>query len=138
VVAFAVMRLDPYLNLAASMIALGTLGIVGMQAAAAFSVPRYFNREGGGHWFRTGVAPVLGGLGLATAVVLTATHYSTLTSTTSPVINALPWLYAVVVPVGLGYAYWLRRRRPAVYAGLAKTSPWEVDSVAPEPLPRGD
>lgn len=138
VVAFAVVHLDPYLNLAASMIALGTLGIVSMQAAAAFSVPRYFARNGGGHWFRTGLAPVLGGLGLATAVLLTATHYSTLTSTDSAAVNALPWLYVVVVTGGLGFALWLRRRRPQVYAELARSSPYTMSSLAAEAASRGD
>ena len=123
VVAFAVARLDPYLNLAASMIALGTLGIVAIQAAAAFSVPAYFTRNGGGHWFRTGLAPLVGALVLTTAVLLTATHYSTLTSTDSAFINHLPWLYVGAVAGGVGYASYLRRRRPDVYDGLAMTSP---------------
>ena len=123
VVGFALARLDPYLNLAASMIALGTLGIVGIQAAAAFAVPAFFARNGGGHWFRTGVAPVIGAVVLTLAVLLTATHYSTLTSSDSAFINHLPWIYVGAVVGGLGYAGYLRRRRPAVYDGLALASP---------------
>lgn len=133
-VAFALARLDPYLNLAASMIALGTLGIVAMQAAAAVSVPLYFHRNGGGQWFRTTLAPLLGAFALATAVVLTATHYSTLTSTSSPIINALPWLYVVAIIGGLVYARRLQVTRPEVYEGIAQSSPYEIDDLTTDSL----
>lgn len=133
-VAFAVAHLDPYLNLAASMIALGTLGIVAMQAAAAISVPLYFRRGGGGHWFRTTLAPLLGAFALATAVLLTATHYSTLTSTDSVVINSLPWLYVVAIVAGLLYARRLRKARPEVYDGIAQSSPFFFDEPAVDSL----
>lgn len=128
--AFALARLDPYLNLAASMIALGTLGIVAMQAAAAVSVPLYFRRSGGGHWFRTTLAPLVGAFALATAVLLTATHYSTLTSTDSVVINSLPWLYVVAIVGGLLYARRLRESHPDVYDGIAQSSPFELEVVS--------
>jgi amino acid transporter len=134
VVAFALARLDPYLNLAASMIALGTLGIVAMQAAAAVSVPLYFRRSGGGQWFRTTVAPLIGAFALATAVVLTATHYSTLTSTDSTVINALPWLYVVAVIAGLLYARRLKLTRPVVYDSIAESSPYFIDDLETDSL----
>jgi len=127
VVCFAVAHLDPYLNLAASMIALGTLGIVTMQAGAALSVPAFFARHGGGQWFRTYLAPSVAAVVLGVAVLLTATHYDTLTSTTSRVINSLPWLYVVAVVAGLVYGAYLRRRRPDVYAELAQSSPYALE-----------
>jgi amino acid transporter len=131
VVCFALARLDPYLNLAASMIALGTLGIVAMQAGAALSVPAFFARKGGGQWFRTFLAPSVAAVVLGIAVLLTATHYDTLTSTSSRVINSLPWLYVVAVVVGIGYGAYLRRRRPQVYSELAQSSPYALDLEAP-------
>jgi amino acid transporter len=131
VICFALAHLDPYLNLAASMIALGTLGIVAMQAGAALSVPAFFARHGGGQWFRTYLAPSVAAVVLALAVVLTATHYDTLTSTSSRAVNSLPWLYVLAIGGGLAYAAYLRRRRPDVYSELAQSSPYALELEAP-------
>ncbi|HEY3608746.1 MAG TPA: APC family permease [Pseudonocardiaceae bacterium] len=118
--AFAVAGLDPYTSLATSTLGLGTLGIVVLQAAAAVSVLGFFRRRPDRHWWRTGVAPLLGAVGLAGAAVLLLINFPVLTGTDNPVVNALPWLLAAATVGGLGYAVWLRRRRPERYAGIAR------------------
>jgi MYXO-CTERM domain-containing protein len=130
--AFAAAGLDPYLNLATSMGGLGTLGVIVLQAVAAAAVIGFFARRPDRHWWRTGLAPAIGLAGLVTAIVLVVRNFAVLTGTTSAVVTALPWLLALAALVGLGYAWWLRRRRPAIYAALAKdlaTPPQAADEL---------
>jgi amino acid transporter len=134
VLLFAVAGLDPYIGLASSMIGLGTLGIVALQALAAFSVVAYFRREGGGHWFGSGIAPALGGIGLAGAVLLTAVNFRVLSNSGAWLLNALPVIYLLAAVVGVGYARWLRRTRREIYDAIAGDTFREI-LIGPESLP---
>lgn len=117
--AFAVAGLDPYTNLATSVLGLGTLGIVLLQAAAAVSVIGFFRHRTSRHWWRTGLAPLLGAIALAASAVLLVDNFPILTGTTNPVVNAIPWLLVAAVVVGVGFALWLRSAHPERYAGIA-------------------
>jgi amino acid transporter len=117
--AFAIGGLDPYTGLAASMIGLGTLGILLLQGSAAVSVVTYFRHHPDRHWWRTLLAPLLGAAGLITAVVLLSMNYSLLTGTSLAIVNNMPWLFAISTVVGIGYARWMRSARPARYRNLA-------------------
>jgi len=119
---FALAGLDPYIGLASTMIGFGTLGIVGHQALAALSVVAFFRRRGDARWFRTGVAPAVGGAVLVVAVVLVAVDFRVLSNSDAWALDALPALYLVVVAAGVGYAAWLRRHRPAVLDGVARSA----------------
>lgn len=132
---FALAGLDPYLNLATSMLGLGTLGIVLLQAAAAASVLGFFRHRRDGHWWRTFLGPLLGLAGLVTADVLLLRNYPLVTGTDSPVVNALPVVLVVAVLVGLGLAWWMRGARPDRYARLAADGPAEVGTPTSPPVP---
>jgi amino acid transporter len=119
VAAFAIAGADPYLTLATSTLGLGTIGIIVLQAAASFSVIGFFRTRPDGHWWKTGLAPLLGGLGLIAASVLVAANYSTLTGSTSSLVNSLPWLLLVLAAGGVAYGLWLRTNRRDMYAQLA-------------------
>lgn len=118
--AFAVAGLDPYTSLATTALGLGTLGIVVLQAGAAVSVIGFFARRPDRHWWRTALAPLLGAIGLGAAAVLLVANFPLLTGTDNPVINGLPWLLAAATVFGVGYALWLRAKRPARYARIAR------------------
>jgi len=117
--AFAAAGLDPYLNLGTSMVGLGTLGVVALQAVAAVAVVAFFRRRGDRRWWRTAVAPGLGAAGLIAATVLVVDQFGTLVGTDNPLVRQLPWLLVAAVAGGVGVALWLRRARPRVYADLA-------------------
>jgi hypothetical protein len=87
---------------------------------AAAAVIGFFVRRPDRHWWRTGLAPAIGLAGLVTATVLVVQNFSVLTGTTSAAVTALPWLIAAAAVVGLGYAWWLHRHRPTIYAALAQ------------------
>lgn len=117
--AFAIGGIAPYPGLAASMLSIGTLGIVLVQGGAAVAVVAYFRNRPDRHWWRTVLAPVLGAAGLITAVVLLVVNYSLLTGTEAPIVNNLPWLFVIVAIGGAGYVRWLRSARPDRYRRLA-------------------
>lgn len=136
--AFAAAGLNPYLNLATSMIGLGTLGIVTLQAAASLSVVGFFRRRPDRHWWRTALAPGLGTAGLLTGVVLLAANFKVLVGTANPAVNALPALLPLLTVAGVGYAFWLRASRPVRYEDLALAAdrPREVPEL-PSPTSLG-
>jgi amino acid transporter len=132
VAVFGIAGLDPYLNLGASMIGLGTLGVVALQAAAAIAIVVFFRRRGDRRWLRTTILPALGGAGLLSATVLVVDKFDTLTSTTNAVVNLLPWTLVLVAAVGVAAAYWLRANRPERYSALARPAPERPAEPAPD------
>jgi amino acid transporter len=135
VAAFDLAGLDPYLNLATSMLALGTVGIIVLQAGAALSTVAFFRNRPDRNWWRTGLAPLLGAAGLIAATVLLLENYAVLAGTTATVVTELPWLLVLAAVVGVGYALWMRSARPGRYAGLASVTVREDTVPAPAPEP---
>ncbi|MFI6035064.1 APC family permease [Streptomyces sp. NPDC051315] len=121
VTAFWAADADPYGQLLLWVNTPGMIGLLLLQLLAAIAVPCYFRRvrhqEG---VLRTLVAPIAATVLLATAIVLVVGHIDLFTGA-SPTVNAV--LIAVaptVFAVGLLLAWWLRRRRPRVYAQFAE------------------
>jgi amino acid transporter len=121
VVMFAVTGASPYTVFASSLVGLGSLGVIVLQAAAALAVVVFFWRRPDRNIWRCVVAPTVGFAGLATGFVLALTHYSTLTGSTSPAVDAVPSVLALAAVSGLVVALRLRRTRPAVYAAIASS-----------------
>jgi amino acid transporter len=130
---FAVAGLDPYVNLATSMLGVGTLGIIALQAAAALAAIAFFRNRPDRHWWKTVVAPALGVVGLVTAVVLVVFNFDVLTGTSTWAVTALPWLLLIVAVAGIGYALWIRAARPDRYAGLAAVEVRETPAAQEKP-----
>ncbi|WP_406408498.1 APC family permease [Streptomyces halstedii] len=129
--AFALAGLDPYLGITTSMLGLGTLGIVFLQAVACVSVIGYFWRRPDRHWWRTALAPALGFAGLAAGTSLVVTHFDTMTGTDNPVVGALPWLIVAAAVLGPLYALWIRSAHPERYARLAGADDRPEEPVGP-------
>ncbi|AGL15836.1 APC family permease [Actinoplanes sp. N902-109] len=124
----ALAGLDPYVNLATSMLGLGTLGIMVLQVGAGIAVLAFFRRRADRHWWRTGLAPALGVAGLLVAGVLVVDNFALMVGTDAVVVTALPWLLPLAVAAGLARAWQLRKRRdPVTTAGP------EDGRVAPQP-----
>ncbi|OAH11372.1 APC family permease [Streptomyces jeddahensis] len=111
---------DPYGQLLLWVNTPGMLGLLLLQLLAAVAVPCYFRRvrhqEGA---LRTLVAPITATVLLATAIVLVVSHIDLFTGA-SPTVNTLLVVVApAVFAVGLALAWWLRVRRPQLYADFA-------------------
>lgn len=136
---FAIAGMDPYRTLAVSMSGLGTLGLVSLQAVTAFAVVGYFRGRRDRRWWRTALAPALGGIGLTAAVVLIIAHYPSLTGVGNPVVNSLPLVLVAAAAVGAGYALWLRRAHPDVYAAIGADASHDEPTAGPEnPAPQSN
>lgn len=120
---------DPYLDLYTILAILGTAAILIVQTLCAFAVVSYFmirhQHPESAHWFRTLVAPLLGGIGMAYAVVLLFQNMGTAagSAASSPLFHLIPWIVAASFLVGAGVALWTRYTKPAdVYARLGHIS----------------
>ncbi len=122
VAAFAFAGLDPYLNLATSMIGLSTLGVVLLQVLAGVSIVAFFRRRGEKDYWRTLIFPAIGAIALAVAFVLAIVNFKTLVNSDSPIIDGVPWLLPIVLVAGLITAWYLKRRHPGVYNKIAQST----------------
>ena len=118
-VVFAISGADPYTVYAASLIAVGTLGIVALQAMASLSVVAFFWKRPDRQLWQGVIAPLIGFIGLVTAFFLAAMHYNTLTGSDNKIVNLVPFALLVIAIGGTIFGYDLKTRKPQVYAELA-------------------
>jgi amino acid transporter len=102
---------------------LGVLGILAVQGLSSAAIIRFFWTEerGHAHWFKTLVAPVIGGLAMAGACYLLIANRGELASARSAIyIRAIPWVILAVFLIGLAIGFQLRARRPEQFARLGR------------------
>jgi amino acid transporter len=126
---------DPYVVIAVSLVGLGTLGIILVQALTALSVLVFFwNRKDRSLW-RSVIAPIIGFAGLGSAFVLAALNYDILIGSTDAFMNAVPVLLLVAAVIGAAVTVRLRRTKPAAYAALASSQLRKRTEVVPTSAP---
>lgn len=102
VVLFAAPGLDPYTTLFMWLVGLGTLSVTVLQALTSASVVVYFRRNPSEHGlWRTLVAPLIGTLGLAIAVVLVIVNWPIMVGIDTGFSQVLPWMIPIALIVGL-------------------------------------
>ena len=136
---FAIAHADPYLQLLLWVNTPGVIGIVALQALAAFAVWRYFRRNTHTESAaRTVAAPLAAGILLAGAAALIIWKIGLLTAASTTVNWILIGSVPAVFALGVGCAARMRRRRPDVYARLATTDVDAEDLAAatqdPQPM----
>ncbi|MEU0411262.1 APC family permease [Streptomyces griseorubiginosus] len=116
---------DPYTGTYVLLAILGTMAILIVQAVCSFAVLAYFrtHHPESRHWFRTLVAPLIGGVAMLGVVALLVSNMGAAAGTESGslVLKATPWLVAAVAALGVGYAQYLKRRSPERYLLLGRT-----------------
>jgi amino acid transporter len=119
VVLFWVAGQDPYLGLYVLMALLGTFAILIVQTICSFAVIGFFSRHRpeGRHWFRTFLAPLLGGIGMGTVVVLLLLNASTAAGDAADTLlfKLIPWIIVGVFLAGIAIALYMRARSPERY-----------------------
>lgn len=127
---FAVLNLDPLLQVFTWFAGVATLAIAILMAATSVAVIVYFARaRADRRVWNTIIAPALGFVGLAVSAVIIVVYFPIMVGDVdgdgNPVFGAVSWalLALVVLFPALGYAQaaWIRRRRPAAYAKLTDT-----------------
>jgi amino acid transporter len=113
--------LDPYLFIAASLVGLGTLGIIAVQAVTGLSVFAFFSRRTDRTLWSGTIAPLISFLGLGAGFVLATVNYSTLTGTHSAAADLVPLLLIVAGLAGVAVALRMRKHNPQEYAVFAAT-----------------
>ena len=115
---------------------MGVLGILLVQALTSAAIVRYFLTEArdGFHWWRTLVAPIIGGVAMIGACYLLIANRAALSGAGSAFfIQVIPWavLRTFLIGVGVGLYYRTGRRR-------APSSIGDSCSAGPEDTERDD
>ncbi len=101
------------------MALLGTFAILVVQTLCSFAVIGYFSRHHpeGRHWFRTFLAPALGGIGMGTVVVLLLLNASAAAGDAADTLlfKLIPWIIVGVFLAGVTLALYMRARYPERY-----------------------
>jgi amino acid transporter len=111
--------IHPITGIGAAAVGIATLGIIALQGLTSLAVILYFRRHSRLTWWTTGLAPLLGFLGLAIVFVLAIGNFDLLTGSSEAWTKAIPYILVPFFLAGIAFAAWLRRARPAVYGGLA-------------------
>ncbi|MFC9898449.1 APC family permease [Nocardia sp. NPDC127579] len=124
VLLFAAFGQDPYSSLYSLTAVLGTGMILIVQVACSFAVVVYFHRRRpeARHWFRTLVAPLVGGVAMTVVVALLFVNLGAAAGAAAgtPFFRAIPWLIAGTAALGVLLALYLRARRPEIYARVGR------------------
>ena len=121
ILAFLAAGMDPYLHMYTLLAILGTMAILIVQSLCAFSVVSYFHvrkhHPTSRHWFKTLVAPLLGGIGMLYVVYLLWEHKDAAAGTASGTLlfKLTPWIVVVLFVVGAGAAAYFKLRDPRRY-----------------------
>ena len=117
---------DPYTDLYAVLAVLGTTAILIVQALCAFAVISYFHvgkhHPETANWFRTFLAPLLGGIGMCYVIYLLFANMSFAggTAAESLLFKLIPYIVFGLFAVGLLFALYLRSQRPAKYERVGR------------------
>lgn len=117
---------DPYTGLYGLMALLGTTAIMIVQALTAFSVISYFHvlkeHPETANWFRTFLAPLLGGLGMLYVIYLLGKNaeFAAGTAASDWIFASIPWVVGVVGGGGIILAIVLKYKSPQRYSELGR------------------
>jgi amino acid transporter len=102
---------------------LAVSGLLAVQALVSFGIVWYFWRQAREdfHWWRTLVAPALGGLAMVFSLVLLYRNRETLAGAKNvPFVTLIPAITLLVFLAGVGLAVWFRLRDPARYGAVGR------------------
>jgi amino acid transporter len=100
---------------------LGVLGILGIQALVSFAIIRFFltKARDGFHWWKTLVAPIIGGLAQIGACYLLIKNRSLLSGAGDALfIKLIPWVVLAIFLGGIGLALYYRSASQERYRAI--------------------
>jgi amino acid transporter len=126
VLAFAIAGKDPYLDLFVTLAVLGTMSILIVQAVSSFAVIGYFHvrrkHPETAHPVRTLLAPLLGGIGMISVVVLLFQNLDVAggDAAQSTLFRLVPVIVLAVAVLGVAIALFLKVRAPERFATIGR------------------
>ena len=136
---FFVTDRDPYGQLYALMAIMGTTAILIVQALAAFASVSYFHvhkkHPETANWFRTFLAPLVGGLGMLYVIWLLIQNasFAAGTAATDIVFRLSPWIVGLVGLGGLAFALAAKYFWPARYQIIGRVVLEDTQERQPAP-----
>ena len=121
ILAFFFAGMDPYIHLYTLLAILGTMAILIVQSLCAFAVIAYFhfhkNHPSSAHWFKTFLAPLLGGTGMLYVVYLLWEHKDAAAGAASGTLlfKLTPWIVVGLFALGAAMALYFKFRDPRRY-----------------------
>ncbi|SFS14899.1 amino acid/polyamine/organocation transporter, APC superfamily [Agrococcus baldri] len=110
--------LPPVLTLVPVGLGFATLAIMIVQTIAALAVVVYFRKRSDPRLWSTLIAPGLGFLALLGFSIGALFNFTLVAGSEALYVRLMPWLLLLAVIGGVGYAAYLRSRKPEVYRGL--------------------
>ncbi|QZT56695.1 APC family permease [Mycolicibacterium sp. jd] len=114
ILAFFAAGMDPYIHMYTLLAILGTMAILIVQSLCAFSVIAYFhfhkNHPSSAHWFKTFLAPLLGGIGMLYVVYLLWEHKESAAGAASGTLlfKLTPWIVVGLFALGAAVALYFK------------------------------
>jgi amino acid transporter len=114
ILAFFAAGMDPYIHMYTLLAILGTMAILIVQSLCAFSVIAYFhfhkNHPSSAHWFKTFLAPLLGGIGMLYVVYLLWEHKESAAGAASGTLlfKLTPWIVVGLFALGAAMALYFK------------------------------
>lgn len=132
--AFMLAGADPFAQLYAWLVGVGTVGVLVMQATTSVAVLAFFLRKKRKEFrlWSCAIAPVLAALGLAAATYLAVANWDVLAGATSGIPTLLPWLIVLAAAVGVAWALVTRHTGTSL-----STSFPDTDGDTPLPVVSG-
>jgi amino acid transporter len=121
ILAFFFAGMDPYVHMYTLLAILGTMAILIVQALCAFAVIAYFhfhkNHPSSAHWFKTFLAPGLGGIGMLYVGYLLWEHKDAAAGAASGTMlfKLTPWIVVGLFILGASMALYFKLRDPRRY-----------------------
>lgn len=134
---FALGGADPFTQLYAWLVGVGTLGVVLLQASTCIAVVVYFVRKNRDEFqiWRCGIAPMLGAAGLSTIAYLAWTNWELLTGANTGISTRLPWLVVAAAVAGIVWS-WATRSSATSIAGAFGADNGEASQTIAGASPR--
>ncbi len=127
---FAVLGLDPILNLFTWVAQVSILGVLAMMSITSFAVIAYFNRnKGTGTAWATKIAPAIAGVVMGLLSLYVLFTFGPATGTTGALSFILPGLVPLSAIIGYFIAAGLQSRDPKRYAQLGSNAWATTDAV---------
>jgi amino acid transporter len=115
---------DPYLGAFTLLCLLGTMAILIVQTICSFAVIGYFSRHHpeSRHWFKTFLAPLIGGIAMIWVLGLLISNINTAAGDAAGTLffKLIPWIVGGVFCIGVITALYMRYNNPKKYAIIGR------------------